>query len=267
MSYFKKGSLFSDNDGFSDPRMMRPVSVMNKKNNSTHLLQPIETIQSDKNEISFFKPNIVALFANIANQELKSAKTIYNESIHSKISQSGKIDFKKEEHNLLFDYFEKVQMSIVAIYTAVEAFANIAIPNDYKIEKRNSKNIIEIWEKENIERWINTSEKISDILPSILNVISPKKLKIWSYFKSLENIRNDIIHPKATSGSKKIDMNFLNKLLKENIFKTVESGFGIIQYFCQKDNLHPFFPMGFSDVLIQTIELDDFEEYFEINDN
>jgi len=174
MSYFKKGSLFSENDGFSDLRMMRPVSVMNKKNNSTHLLQPIETIQSSKNDISFFKPNIVALFTNIAHQELQSAKTIYNENIHSKISKSGKIDFKKEEHKLLFDYFEKIQMSIVAIYTAVEAFANIAIPNDYKIEKRNSKNIIEIWEKENIERWIKTSEKISDILPSILNVISPK---------------------------------------------------------------------------------------------
>jgi len=83
----------------------------------------------------------------------------------------------------------------------------------------------------------------------------------------LENIRNDIIHPKTSNDSKNIDMNFLDKLLRENIFKTVESGFGIIQYFCQKDKLHPFFPMGFSDVLIQTIELDDFEEYFEINDN
>ena len=267
MSYFKKGTLFTDNDGFNDPRMMRPISVIDRKTNSSHLLQPIEEIKYGKNEITFFKPNIVSLFVSIAHRELENAKSIYYESISSKIKNGEKIDFNKDEHRWLFNYFEKIQMAIVAIYTAVEAFANIAIPNDYKIEKRNIKKIIEIWEKHDIERWISTSEKISDILPSILNIVSPKKLKIWSYFKTLEEIRNDIIHPKTSDDSKKINMGFLSKLLNDNVFKIVESGFGTIQYFCQQDKLHPFFPLGFSDILIQKIELDNFEEYFHVSDD
>ena len=62
-------------------------------------------------------------------------------------------------------------------------------------------------------------------------------------------------------------MFFLGNLLTEKIFKVVESGFGIIRYYCQKDKLHAFFPMGFSNILIQKFELENFEEYFiESND-
>ena len=56
----------------------------------------------------------------------------------------------------------------------------------------NKKKVIEIWNKQNIERWICTTEKIGDIIPEIMHIESPKKLKIWSYFKSLEEMRNYI---------------------------------------------------------------------------
>ncbi len=264
MDYFRRGTTFKDSDGFNDMRMIRPINVINKINNSSLILQPSEEVKISGIDITFFKPNIVSLFANIAKRELKSAKDIFNRSLHSKLDQNKNVDFTKDENTLLFDYFERIQISIISIYTAVEAFANIAIPNDYKIEKKNNKNVTEIWNKQNIERWMNTTEKIGEILPLIMGIDSPKKLKIWKNFKTLEEVRNDIIHPKTSVDSKKLDMKFLGKLLTEKIFETVDAGFGIIKYFCQQDKLHAFFPMGFSEILIQRIELDNFDEYFDI---
>jgi len=183
---------FKDNDGFIDLRMMRPIIVLDEKNNSSHLLQPTSEIKLGNDNVTFCSPNIVSLFVSIAKKELEDAKVIFNKSIHLKITKSKNVDFEKEENKLLFNYFEKIGISIVAIYTAVEALANIAIPNDYKLEKMNKKKVIEIWNKQNIERWICTTEKIGDIIPEIMHIESPKKLKIWSYFKSLEEMRNYI---------------------------------------------------------------------------
>jgi len=257
-------------DGYNifDLRLMRPIAVKDKKNQMVYTLQQSQSFEIENKKIYFYKPNNISLFVNIAHRELKEAKKLYNEFVKIKLKENSPVEFKEEENSKLYDYFERIQLAVISIYTAIEALANVAIPRDFELEKINNKKVKEIWTKDNIERWLTTSEKLGDIVPEILKIESPKKIKLWAFFKKLEEIRNDIIHQKSTDDPNKVDTLFLRKLLKSDVFKITESGFAIIQYFCEKDKTHSFFPFGFGDVQIKPVELENFESHFElIEDN
>lgn len=249
-------------DKFFDIRMMRPTAVRDKKSNLTYTLQQGESFDLGGKKIFFTKPNNISLFVSIAHKEKELAKKIYDDFIKIKLKEKSPVEFKGDENTKLYDYFERIQTAIISIYTAVEALSNVAIPRDFKLEKINNKKVKEIWDKDNIERWLTTSEKLADIVPDILKIESPKKIKIWSYFKRLEEIRNDIIHQKTTEDPSKVDTLFLRKLLDKDIFLITDSGFALIQYFCLKDKTHSFFPFGFGDIEVKPIEVEDFGEHF-----
>ncbi|WP_138921952.1 hypothetical protein [endosymbiont of Tevnia jerichonana] len=83
-------------------------------------------------------------------------------------------------------------------FTAMEAFVNEVIPDDFKYHThRKSEIIIEEMDKTQIERWLSIEEKFSTVLPEILQTPSPKKLRCWQGFKKLKKIRDRIIHMKA----------------------------------------------------------------------
>lgn len=249
-------------DEFFDVRMMRPLVVLDKKTSLTYTLQQGESFELNGKKIFFSKPNNIALFISIAHKDKASAKDIFDNFVAKKLKEKAPVEFKGDENARLYDYFEKIQTAIISIYTAVEALSNVAIPKEFELIKTNNKKVKEIWDKESIERWLTTSEKIGDIVPEILKIDSPKKLKIWSFFKKLEEVRNDIIHQKTTDDPTKVDTLFLRKLLAKDIFTILDSGFALIQYFCSKDKSHFFFPFGFGQIEIKPLELDDFSEYF-----
>ena len=65
--------------------------------------------------------------------------------------------------------------SIIFAYTAIEAFANEEIPEDYiyKAETRSSEILI-AYQKDSIERRISLDEKLGSILPKTKNLPTPK---------------------------------------------------------------------------------------------
>ncbi|MCW3108127.1 MAG: hypothetical protein JWQ09_2633 [Segetibacter sp.] len=246
-----------------DIRMMRPTAVTDKKTQLTYTLQQGESFDINGKKLYFTKPNNIAVFVSIAHKERELAKELFDNFIKQKLKQKSPIEFKDDENTKLYDYFERIQTAIVTIYTAVEALSNVAIPRDFKLEKINNKKVKEIWNKESIERWLTTSEKLADIVPDILKIESPKKLQIWTYFKRLEEIRNDIIHQKTTTEDPtKVDTLFLRKLLSKDIFLVIDSGFAINQYYCEKDKTHSFFPFGFGEIVVKPLEVEDIHEFF-----
>lgn len=257
--------MASNNHKKEDYRILRPIAIRDKKMNKTFVLQQTEHLVIDDKHFHFYQPNNISIFVSIAYKELGRAHKIYIKSLKPSIQKSDKIEYKGAKLTQLYNYFEHIQSAVISIYTAIEAMANVAIPRDYTMEAVNNRKIKEIWSKENIERWKSTSEKIGDIVPNILKTQSPKKLKIWSKFKQLEQIRNDIIHQKSEEDPTKLDSKFLVSFLKNDIFDIIQSGFEIIRYFCIKNESHAFFPLGFSKVNIIPIELD-FEEHFAVVD-
>ncbi|MBU3957599.1 MAG: hypothetical protein KKB25_00825, partial [Nanoarchaeota archaeon] len=113
-----------------------------------------------------------------------------------------------------------------------------------------------------IERWVPTSEKISDIIPKIMKVSSPKKELFWKDFKTLEEIRNEIIHRKDNT---KFDL--FSILFDENIVKIIGSGIKVLNYFIKFDKDNVIFPFGFGESQMQIIKVDDIGKFYEkIND-
>jgi hypothetical protein len=86
---------------------------------------------------------------------------------------------------------------IVFSFTAIEAFANETIPEDYEYEKKQKDGSeSKIIKKEEIERSVPIDEKLTTILPNALNLASPKGNKLWQDYDELKKIRDRIIHLK-----------------------------------------------------------------------
>lgn len=137
------------------------------------------------------------------------------------------------KHSDIYDYLEKLQISVLFTYTAVEAFANVAIPENFTYERINSKQIREVLSKTAIERWCTTSEKVGDVLPLVFGVDSPKDQDYWTDFKSLEDVRNAIVHPKTVDSNLNMESSFFEGFFKEVIFRYLQAVRDIIEYYAQ----------------------------------
>ena len=135
-----------------DKRMVQPICFKNEGQEGINRLQQTELFRKNKKNYKFFSSNNISLFVSITKRELNAAKCIFKDLIAKKTEISSEIIFDGEELKVLFDYFEHIQTSIIFSYTAVEAFSNAAIPNNFVIEKINNKCVKETWNKRNIER-------------------------------------------------------------------------------------------------------------------
>lgn len=148
----------------------------------------------------------------------------------------------------IYDYLEEIQISIVSIYSAVEAIANLAIPDEYTRKVINNRQVEETWTKANIERWTSLTDKVGKFLPEILGTPAPGSITHWSRFLKLEALRNEIVHPKTDSQRTSADGSTLvTRLLDSSVFSSIGSGFEIIKLISLSDTNHREFPIGFGD--------------------
>jgi hypothetical protein len=244
-----------------DFRELTPLIIEDAKEGKTHFLRQIEQYIIKNKEVNFYTPNNITLALNISNKAYDLAQKMYAETIKKKLENKEiNIQFKNGELSALYDFFEQAQISLIFLYTAIEAFANSSIPNNFLYEKTNSKTKVkEIWNKDNIERWMLTSEKLTEILPTIYNIQNPNQQPFWSSFKELESIRNDIIHQKTIN--LEVDTSYLRRFLDYRIFEIIRGGYNLLEFFCNNNNKQ-FFPDGLGDKVITSIVLEDFKTYF-----
>jgi hypothetical protein len=253
----------------SDRRVLRPLVIAAEKQKKMISLIHNEIYIIDETKINFATPNNISVCLNISNKHYDLAKEVFKKELKPKLTGKKKIiNFNGSENSLLYDYFENLQISLIFVYTAVEAFANVAIPDSFTYEKRNNKNVKEIWEKESIERWLSTTEKIAEIVPSVLKLQSPKSEKFWTNFKKLEEIRNEIIHQKTVSNETNVSSKYLTEFFKESIFNIISSGFLVIEYFCSKtEYAHIYFPLGIGTNKMKPTIIDDWDTHFKTIDD
>ena len=253
--------------GFSDPRELRPIVIRAKKQEQLIVLGHTEKYELNKQNISFVPPNNISICLNISAREYSTATEYFKKEIQKKLSSGNEIEFSKDKNKELYNYFENVQTSLIFSYIAVEAFANLTIPDDYELEQINNKKVKEVWNKESIERWKTTTEKIGSIVPDILEVESPKNLKIWSDFKKLESIRNEIIHQKTAQNKLNVSSTYLHEFFSNKIFEYISAGPLLIEYFCSKSKSnYPYFPISYGSQEIKPLEFEDFEKHFKLVD-
>lgn len=144
----------------------------------------------------------------------------------------------------VYDYLEQIMASIIFAYTAIEAFANEEIPEDYIYEaERRSSEILIAYKKDSIERQISLDEKIGSILPKTKNLPTPKGLKIWADYVELKRLRDRIVHLKSKDRlrSKANDLypdSIWSQLLNPKQLHYPLAAKKMMLHFVKKDNYH-----------------------------
>ena len=224
-----------------DVRINKPLCYQYKKKDDikgSMVLQEMDQVIFNKRKdikIDYFIPNNIAILLSISSTSFSESKKIYNEHLNPYNKKNEKeihIDNKKYligKSKIVCNYLEKIQISIVFGYTAVEAFANISIPDKYEFKYKDNKGIIHSYDKEAIERWLSLREKISKILTAIYKTKKIENSNFWTDFVKLEEYRNNIIHQKSI---KRTD--FIKPYFKPNIEKVCKSSSKVLEFFYKK---------------------------------
>lgn len=224
ISKFDENSLELLDMRFLPPKILVPNDIKDYK----FLSRSIEEIDIKKNKIMLITPSMVALQINIANEALREVKALNNkiQNLHSQQKlEDGSINKLLIEHTLeVYNFIEHAQKAIIFSFTALETFINLSIPNNF-IWKKTTSRKTEVYDKEQIERYVSWKEKINLVVTDIYEVPQIKKMSFWSDLIELLDIRNRLIHIKSSD-----DTEVLTDLLNKNIFKICLSSQDYINY-------------------------------------
>lgn len=224
LSKFDEDSLELIDMRFLPPKILVPNDIKDYK----FLSRSIEEIDIKKNKVMFITPSMVALQINIANEALREVKALTNkiQNLHSEQNlNDGSMNNSLIQHTLeVYNFIEHAQKAIIFSFTALETFINLSIPNDFIWKKITSRKT-EVYDKEQIERYISWKEKINLVVTDIYKVPQIKKMSFWSDLIELLDIRNRLIHIKSSD-----DTEVLTDILNKNIFKICFSSQEYINY-------------------------------------
>jgi hypothetical protein len=149
---------------------------------------------SKKKQITIPIPNATALMLSAAEHAYNSARKIRDQCAIDK-SLHQHVAFQDDAQT--FDYLEGKVVSIVLAYTAIEAFVNEVIPEDFSYTRTKRDGSQEQLNKSVIERHVNMDEKLCTVLPSVLSCLSPKGSRCWQAYRQLKEIRDRVVHMKT----------------------------------------------------------------------
>lgn len=232
-----------------DVRSSKPSAFYIEDENQTAFFQKVILTSLKGKKFGLASPNEIAMSLSIASKSRALADTM-RKAIKESADQAGEYLIEKQDIIIVYDFLEEIQKAIVFAYKAVESFCNASIPDSYVYKRKTNKDTIESFEKNKIERWIKTSEKLTSILPDCLGINNPNTEKFWPGFKSLERLRNDIVHSKSSTTPK-----VLAELFSENVNKYIDCAIELIEFFVAKDPNNPIFPLGFGISKVQTYRM------------
>ena len=146
-----------------------------------------------KQIVNFGLPSGPALYLHLAHVAFRDLRKVGPRTLFDPHDQG----IWPDEHGPLFDFFETSIAHIIFSFTAIEAFANKAIPPGFTYV-RTRKGGTESFHGPELERQVNLDEKLATVLPRALSVSSPKQVKVWSRYVTLRRLRDRLIHLKSS---------------------------------------------------------------------
>jgi hypothetical protein len=253
-----------------DKRNERLIKVNNKYEKLLFSLYKTKLNKDEQlKDLNVSFPNITALILNISDKAFEKSKEIYNDILLPCIVDKGDyyifdinnsgIDGSDKD---FFDLFENIIISIVFAYTSVESLVNNLIPNNVLLVS-NKDGKLNLLDKEFVEKKIQLSVKIKNILPKIYNFkFEANNISFWSDFKKLEKYRNGFIHPKSNEieGKKSKQVLFLSHVFFDVCnHDIIESARAMIKYLFMKIKLVPGIPLEF---IPDSISIDHYIDHY-----
>jgi len=230
-----------------DIRATKPIHYTDHEGSSSAVIEETKEIKVDnnKNIITHVLPNPIAIQLSIVDKSIDAIKK--NKAFNTIESNTNVLKEKiYQDSKIIYDHLELVQTSIVFGYTALETFTNLSIPENYEHKIINSKGVTEIYNKENIERWLSLKYKISIILVDVYKTNDIKKHPIWGKFINFERYRHEIIHQKSVDS-----FNYYEKYFKSKTIENLNTPKSLISWFYDqvesKGKTNPIWPWINSD--------------------
>jgi hypothetical protein len=141
-------------------------------------------------------PELTALYISTAHSNWRSFRDVKRAN---KIDSSNKKEVSFESDEAAFDAVQHLATSVICAFTALESFANDAIPLEHEYwHTKSSTVILEKSDKKEFERRMSLGFKLNEVLPAIFDVAPPKgKSPVWSSYKKLKKCRDSLIHAKS----------------------------------------------------------------------
>lgn len=198
------------------------------------------------------KPNMIAIYLNIADKAIMNAKEIYETKLIPNLVFNDKrnefeISMDKVD-TVVFDFIEKIIEALVFYYTSVEAFTNSLIPADFKFKAIVNGEVKDV-ECEWVQKNLKLEEKIKKIIPEIWAFsLDANNLPYWKDFTDIEKFRNELIHLKKEkiNNDKSEQLMFLMELIGRAIDKNLlDAPRKLISFISSKVGNHPSLPYEF----------------------
>jgi hypothetical protein len=171
--------------------------------NDEGLAYQATTFVHKKNIYAGIAPNLVQAYFDLAFEQIQYTDK-YADTFHY-ISEIKFDEIKLVNPNIFHRFIQYRISSIIFLHLSVEAFINYIIPEDFvyiKTEESKSNKFQTQkteYNKEHIERWITTKEKIEKVLPEIpkINFEASKNGTIIGRILEIAKIRDEIVHLKS----------------------------------------------------------------------
>lgn len=216
-------------------RLKKPIHFFDPEDNGEMLLQQADDIQLDGQTVEYFTPNNIGLLLSVSRNAKKEAKELFKK-LTEENGISNPVEKIKNKSKLVCDYIEKIQITIVFSYTALEAFANLSIPDDYEfqnIESRNGVHYKKTFKRDSIERLFPLKQKLTEILPDIYETKPIEDENFWGRFPNLEDLRHKIIHQKTIEHTE-----FYKEYFNRSVFDLCGVAEEIIHFFYENSMHH-----------------------------
>jgi len=143
----------------------------------------------------------------------------------------------------VYDYLEHIMASVIFTYTAIEAFANEEIPEDFTYETQTSSGLFVVYQKESIERKVSLDGKLATVLPQVKGKPSPKGLRVWEGYVHLRRLRHRIVHLKSTDRARSKGRNLFPDSIWSELLHPQQPNYPLIAknmilHFCEEENVH-----------------------------
>ncbi|WP_115718824.1 hypothetical protein [Gallaecimonas mangrovi] len=151
--------------------------------------------------LGFTLPSATALALDMAAQSAESSMKLLRQFTWQDVITPDGPGFSvaKEDTTELFNFFQQCMITSTFSFQALEVFCNQSIGRSVKdavtVKRRNKRVSMSASE---LERQLSTSEKLSQILPPLYEVATPKGKKVWEPFKKLQEARDSSIHFKSS---------------------------------------------------------------------
>ncbi len=165
-------------------------------------------------------PDLTLVYYNNAYSNNLSRKRI-EKTLFKKLNnfENG---FSENIDNEIYSYIGVASSSIIQMFTSLESFMNHIIPDNEFYKKVDSKKT-ELYNKDQIQKYISFDEKIKKVIPFFLNKdFYRKQTPTNSRISDLKKLRDEIVHTKSDYLSTN-QSELLERLLKFNYDETLVS--------------------------------------------